>query len=160
MKILAPLQNKMDQWLDQIQVYLDRLSLRERVMVICAAVIVVVAGIGSALWYMHAAAEQQNQRVNDLKALINHMQSNVVTMKPADDLSLSTMDKIQRVATQQNLSVATQQQAEGAIQLVAQHENYAILANFLSQIAQMGVTIDQLEMLKSESQIKLTAKVH
>lgn len=160
MKIFSGLQNKLDLWGEQIATYLDRLSLRERVMVIVATIIVVVAGVGASLWYMHKAAEYQNQRVNQLKDLVVWMQSNVVTMKPADDMALTTADKIQRAAQQQSLSVVTQQQGEKNLQIAVQHENYAVLANFLGQIAQMGVSIEQLDMEKTPDQIKLTAVVY
>lgn len=160
MKNFVGLQSKVDQLFDRTHEYLDRLSLRERIMVVTAGIIVVVAAIGSALWYMHLAAENQNKRLTELKETIVWMQSNVVSMKPADDLALSTTDKIQRVAQQQGLSVATQAQGEKAFQLIAHHDNYAILANFLTQIAQMGVSIDQMDMQKLDNQIKLTALVH
>lgn len=160
MKGFQAIQTKFDQWFDRINDYLDRLTARERIMVIIAAIISVVAAIGSALWNMHLAAEEQSERLNGLKKDIVWMQSNIVSMKPADDLALSTAEKIQRVAQQQGLSVASQQQGEAAYQLIAQHENYAILANFLTQIAQMGVSIDQLDMQKVDNQIKLTALVH
>jgi general secretion pathway protein M len=93
-----------------------------------------------------------------MKDLVVWMQSNVVTMKPADDLALTTADKIQRVAQQQGLSVASQQVGE-QFQIVAQHQNYAVLANFLTQIAQMGVSLEKMELVKEGAQIKLTATV-
>lgn len=160
MKIMTQIQHKVDLGLEKTTDYLDRLSLRERVMVLFAGAFLICVGIGSALWSMHGAAEYQNTRLNELKALIVSMQGQVESMKPADDLALSSADKIQRVAQQQGLSVATQAQAEDKIQLIAQHENYAVLANFLSQIAQMGVSIEQLDMQKNQSEIKLTAIVH
>jgi len=160
MKDFSAIQNKIDQMFDRINEYLDRLTVRERIMVIVAGIVIIVASIGSALWYMHLAAENQNKRLVELKETMVWMQSNVESMKPADDLALSTTDKVQRVAQQQGLSVATQQQGERAFQLTAQHENYAVLANFLTQIAQMGVSVDQLDMQKKESQIKLTAVIH
>jgi len=160
MKLFTAFKNKTDLWGEQIEAYLDRLSLRERIMVIVAAIVLVVAGIGSSLWYMHQAAEYQNQRLNQLKALVAWMQSEVVTMKPADDLALSTAEKVQRAAQQQGISVVTQPQGDNNLQISAQHENYAVLANFLGQIAQMGVSIDQLDMEKTSGQIKLTAIVH
>ena len=86
------------------------------------------------------------------------MQSNAVTMKPADDLQLSASDKVQRVAQQQSLSVASQQAGE-QIQIVATHANYAILANFLTQLAQMGLSLEKIELISEAGQIKLTATV-
>ncbi|MDN5511510.1 type II secretion system protein GspM [Acinetobacter sp.] len=152
------LQNSIDQSIERITDYLDRLSVRERYMVIFTTIFVVVAAIGSALWYMHAAANKQQNRVNDLKDMMVWMQSNAVTMKPADDLQLTAADKVQRVAQQQGLSVASQQAGE-QIQIVAVHENYAILANFLTQLTQMGLSLEKIELISEAGQIKLTATV-
>ncbi|OTG83095.1 type II secretion system protein GspM [Acinetobacter sp. ANC 4648] len=158
MKTIATMRNSLDLWSERIFENLEKMSVRERILVIFTCVFVVVALLGSALWYMHAAAEKQQQRVNELKDLVVWMQSNVVTMKPVDNLALTMPEKIQRVAQQQGLSVASQQVGE-QMQIVAQHENYAILANFLTQLAQMGMSVEKLELIKVDSQIKLTATV-
>ncbi|TCB59090.1 type II secretion system protein GspM [Acinetobacter terrae] len=158
MKTSEKLQSSIDQSIERIADYLDRLSVRERYMVIFTTIFVLVAAIGSALWFMHAAANKQQNRVNDLKDMMVWMQSNAVTMKPADDLQLTAADKVQRVAQQQGLSVASQQVGE-QIQIVAVHENYAILANFLTQLAQMGLSLEKIELISEAGQIKLTATV-
>ena len=158
MKTSEKLQSSIDQSIEKITDYLDRLSVRERCLVIFTTIFVLVAVIGSALWFMHAAANKQHNRVNDLKDMMVWMQSNAVTMKPADDLQLTAADKVQRVAQQQGLSVASQQAGE-QIQIVAAHENYAILANFLTQLAQMGLSLEKIELISEAGQIKLTATV-
>ncbi|NNH88282.1 type II secretion system protein GspM [Acinetobacter terrae] len=158
MKTSEKLQSSIDQSIEKITDYLDRLSVRERYLVIFTTIFVLVAVIGSALWFVHAAANKQQNRVNDLKDMMVWMQSNAVTMKPADDLQLSAVDKVQRVAQQQGLSVASQQAGE-QIQIVAAHENYAILANFLTQLAQMGLSLEKIELISEAGQIKLTATV-
>ena len=158
MKALEKVQNKFDQISEKLNDYLDKLAPRERIMVIVMIIFLIVAGIGSALWYMHAAAEKQQKRANDLKDLMVWMQSNVVTMKPASDLALTANDKVQRVAQQQGITVASQQEGQ-KIQVVASHQNYAVLANFITQMAQMGLSIQKMELAKSEGQIKLTATV-
>ena len=158
MKTSEKLQSSIDQSIEKITDYLDRLSVRERYLVIFTAIFVLVAAIGSALWFMHAAANKQQNRVNDLKDMMVWMQSNAVTMKPADDLQLSAADKVQRVAQQQGLSVTSQQAGE-QIQIVAVHENYAILANFLTQLTQMGLSLEKIELISEAGQIKLTATV-
>jgi len=152
------LQSSIDQSIEKITDYLDRLSVRERYMVIFTTIFVVVVAIGSTLWFMHAAANKQQNRVNDLKDMMVWMQSNAVTMKPANDLQLTAADKVQRVAQQQGLSVASQQAGE-QIQIVASHENYAILANFLTQLAQMGLSLEKIDLISEAGQIKLTAIV-
>ncbi|ARD28360.1 type II secretion system protein M [Acinetobacter lactucae] len=158
MKMLAQLQNRFDQWVEQVNQYLDRLTIRERIMVVFTTIFVVVAIIGASLWKMHSLAEQQQQRLNDLKDLMVWMQSNAVTMKPASELELGQAEKIQRVAQQQGLTVTSQQNGE-QLQIIVTHQNYAILANFLTQLAQMGLSIEKMEMVSTEGQIKLTATV-
>ena len=107
---------------------------------------------------MHKAAEYQQKRLNDLKDTMVWMQSNAATMKPANDLELSAADKIQRTAQQQGLSVSSQQNGE-QIQIVAEHQNYAVLANFLMQLSQMGLSIQKMDLVSNNNQIKLTATV-
>ena len=158
MKTAEKIHNSIEQSMEKITDYLERLSVRERYMVVFTTIVVVVAAVGSALWYMHAAAEKQQNRVNDLKDMMVWMQSNAVTMKSADDLQLSASDKVQRVAQQQGLSVASQQAGE-QIQIVATHANYAILASFLTQLAQMGLSLEKIELISEAGQIKLTATV-
>ncbi|WP_191112388.1 type II secretion system protein GspM [Acinetobacter lwoffii] len=158
MKGLEALQNRLDQSFEKLSDYLDSLSVRERVLVIFTTVFVIVAAVGSALWYMHQAADTQQKRLNQLKDTIVWMQSNAVTMKPAGDTQLDAAEKVQRVAQQQGLSVASQQM-EGKIQLAVMHENYAVLANFLTQLAQMGLSIEKMELNNEAGQIKLTATI-
>lgn len=156
MKAIEKFQNTLDGWTEKLTQYLEHLSVRERIMVIFTVVFVLVAAVGSALWYMHKAAEQQQQRVSELKDLVVWMQSNAVTMKPAGDVQLSAAEKVQRVAQQQGLGVASQQVGE-QIQVVVSHANYSILANFLTQLAQMGLSIEKMELQSNAGQIKLTA---
>jgi len=158
MKIITQLQNRFDQWIEQVTQYLDRLTVRERVMVVFTTIFVVVTIVGASLWKMHSLAEQQQKRLNDLKDLMVWMQSNAVTMKPANELELGQSEKIQRVAQQQGLTVTSQQNGE-QLQIIVTHQNYAILANFLTQLAQMGLSIEKMEMVSSDGQIKLTATV-
>ena len=158
MKALTNLQNSFDQKIEALNQYLQGLSVRERVMVIFTTIFLVVVIIGFALWKMHALADQQQKRLNELKDLTVWMQSNAATMKPANDLELSAADKIQRTAQQQGLAVSSQQNGD-QIQLVAEHQNYAVLANFLMQLSQMGLSIQKMDMVSSNNQIKLTATV-
>jgi general secretion pathway protein M len=158
MKTLEKMQNAIEQKIEKITDYLEQLSTRERYMVVFTTILVLVVAVGSALWLMHMAANKQQNRVSDLKDMIVWMQSNAVTMKPSDDLQLSAADKVQRVAQQQGLAVASQQVGE-QIQIVVSHENYAILANFLTQLAQMGLDLEKIALISEAGQIKLTALV-
>lgn len=158
MKAIEILQNRMDLQIEKLTDYLDRLSARERILVIFTTIFVLVTAVASALWAMHQAADTQQKRLNDLKDTLVWMQSNAVTMKPAGDLQLDAAEKVQRIAQQQGLSVASQQM-DGKIQLMLSHENYSVLANFLTQLAQMGLSIEKMELNNEAGQIKLTATV-
>lgn len=158
MKAIETLQNRMDLQIEKLTDYLDRLSARERILVIFTTIFVLVTAVASALWAIHQAAYTQQKRLNDLKDTLVWMQSNAVTMKPAGDLQLDAAEKVQRIAQQQGLSVASQQM-DGKIQLMLSHENYSVLANFLTQLAQMGLSIEKMELNNEAGQIKLTATV-
>lgn len=158
MKMLDNIQIRLDRRIERITDYLDSLSARERYMVIFTTIFVIVAAVGSALFYMHRAADTQQKRLNTLKDTLVWMQSNAATMKPAGDLQLDASEKVQRAAQQQGLSVSSQQQ-EGKILLNVSHENYSVLANFLTQLAQSGLTVEKMELISDAGQIKLTATV-
>ena len=155
---MTQIQQSLDQKMERITAALERMSARERYMVVFATIFVVVAVVGFSLWKMHSLAEQQQKRVNELKDLMVWMQTNAVSMKPATDSQLSLAEKVQRVSQQQGLTVSSQQMGE-QLQIVAEHQNYAVLANFLTQLAQMGLAIEKMEMVSGNNQIKLTATV-
>ena len=158
MKAFTQLQNSLDQKAEALNQYLQSLSVRERVMVVFTTVFLIVVIVGSALWKMHALANQQQKRLNELKDLMVWMQSNAATMKPANDLALCSAEKIERTAQQEGVGGSSQQNGE-QIQIVAEHQNYSVLANFLMQLSQMGVSIEKMDMVSNAGQIKLTATV-
>ncbi|MFW2001309.1 type II secretion system protein GspM [Acinetobacter ursingii] len=158
MNTMTRIQQAFDQKIERIIDALQRMSVRERYMVIFASILVVVALVGFSLWKMHSLADQQQKRVNELKDLMVWMQSNAVTMKPGSESQLSLAEKVQRVSQQQGLTVSSQQMGD-QLQIVAEHQNYAVLANFITQLAQMGLSIEKMEMVSSNNQIKLTATV-
>lgn len=158
MKFVESIENKLYGLHEQVVEYLDRFTVRERIMVIFASIFVVIAALGSSLWYMHQAAEKQHTRLNELKDLIVWMQSNAATMKPAEDLSMSISDRVQRSAQTQEISISSQEN-DGKVQILASHESYAVLANFITQLAQSGLSIEKMELISENGQIKLTATV-
>ena len=158
MKALDLVQNKLDVLFERLTENLERMSPRERVMVVFTTLFVLVVAVGSALFYTHKAAENQQKRLNEIKDTIVWMQSNVVTIQPSDDLVMTSAEKIQKIAQQQGIAITSQQMGE-QIQLSAQHENYAILANLLTQLAQAGLSIEKMQLSKADGQIKLTATI-
>jgi cell division protein FtsL len=142
----------------QLDLALERLSKRERILVISTVILVVVALLASLMWSIHQAATREQNRVNDLKDLMVWMQTNAASMKADQDQQLSAQEKIQRVAQQQGLTLSSTQQGE-QIQIVALHAEYAVLANLLTQMANIGLNLKKIQLLEEGSQLKLTAVV-
>ena len=112
MKAMQNLQTVVDQRLELISTYFDRLTPRDRVLAIFLVIFVLVNSIGAALWYTHAAAEKQQKRVNQLKEIMTWMQSNAVTMKSSSDGQLTPMEQIQRIAQHQGCLLYTSDAAD------------------------------------------------
>lgn len=158
MKAFDLIQNKMDVMFEQITESLEKMTVRERIMVVFTTIFVLIAAVGSALFYMHKAAENQQKRLNELKDTVVWMQSNVVTIRPSTDLITTPTEKIQSISQQQGIAISSQQMGE-QMQISAQHENYAILANLLTQLAQASLSVEKMQLSKADGQIKLTATI-
>lgn len=157
MKFFTATSDKINQGFENIQEQLDRLQPRDRLAIVFLSIFLTVMIIGCALWFTHKGAMGQQQRLIDLKETIHWMQSNAVQLSTQSAEALSSAEKIQRVAQQQGLSVQSQE-SQGQIRLITTHQNYAVLANFLTQLAQQGVTIISLDMQKQEGgDIRLNA---
>lgn len=142
-----------------VEDYLDRLQPRERIAVVVLAIFLSVAAIISLLWFPHQAALKQQQRVTELKDTIHWMQTNAVQLSTESTDALTAAEKVQRVAQQQGLSVQSQDN-QNQIKLTTSHQNYAVLANFLTQLAQQGLSIVSMDMQKqSDGGIKLIATI-
>lgn len=150
MKYLTKTNEVFEQWIDRIRDQLDKQQPRDRLAIIVLVIFLIVTLIGSALWFTHQGAVKQQQRLVDLKETIHWMQNNAVQLSTQSAEALSSSEKIQRTAQQQGLSVQSQEN-QGQIRLVTTHQNYAVLANFLTQLAQQGVTVVSLDMQKQES---------
>ena len=156
MKAFNIFEQKIEYQREKIQDWLEKMSVRERVLVVFTSFFVLITVAGAALFYMHQIANQQQKRVNQLKDTLVWMQSHAVTMKATDEMQLSQLDKIQRAAQSQSLSVTSQQVGE-ELHIQTNHNNYVMLANFLTQLTQMGLTIEMLELNEAAGQINLKA---
>lgn len=158
MKALDRLQQRWEIQCEKYQDWLDHLNARERVLVIFTGIFVIVAVLVASLFYMHQAAEKQQKRAQQLQETLSWMQTNAMSMKAPDEMQLSKSEKIERAAQQQGVAVSSQQSGE-QMRIQASHANYVALANFLKHLAQMGLSIEKLELIESEGQIKLDAAV-
>lgn len=158
MTILSNISQQFERHIEQVQLWLAKQTPRERFLVIVTSLFVLLSVLGVVLWQAHAMANAQQKRLNQLKDLTVWMQTNAATLQTADTLGLTIQDKIQRAAQQQALSVSSQG-SEQQVLIAVEHPNYVVLANFLTQLAQMGLSIEKMEIISSGNQLKLTANV-
>lgn len=153
------LSNRFDQIIEMIQAKLDQLPPRDRFAIIILTIFLTVTSIGLLLWLSHSSADKQQQRLLEMKETIHWMQSNAVKMSNQSGETTTARDKVQRVSQQLGLSVQSQE-SNNQLKLIVSHQNYAVLANFLTQLAQQGVTIVSLDMQKQPSgEIQLSTTV-
>lgn len=156
MSMLSKYTDKMQPQLERLNTWLEQMTLRERVLVITTTIFVLVVAIGSALFFMHRAAEMQTHRLSQLKETMLWMQHHAAQMQADQNTELSSTDKVQRAAQQQNMAVTVQQHGE-ELRIQASHAQYVALASFLTSLSQMGLTIEKLELNQQAGQIKLSA---
>ncbi|TXJ10090.1 MAG: type II secretion system protein M, partial [Acinetobacter sp.] len=90
---------------------------------------------------------------------IHWMQTNAVQLSTESSEAMSMTEKVQHIAQQQGLTVQSQDN-QGQMKLTTSHQNYAVLANFLTQLAQQGGSIVSMDMQKQpDGVIRLTATV-
>lgn len=156
-KILTAMNERVDRIGSSIQSYLDRLQPRERVAILILSIFLLLVAIGSLLWFPHQAALKQQQRLTELKDTITWMQSNAVQLSTESTSNATVAEKVQRIAQQQGLSIESQDN-QGQMKIATTHQNYAVLANFLTQLAQQGISIQRLDMQKqADGTIQLNA---
>ena len=153
------LSTRFDQIIEMLQAKLDQLPPRDRFAIIILTIFLTVTAIGLLLWLSHSSADKQQQRLLEMKETIHWMQSNAVKMSNQSGETTTARDKVQRVSQQLGLSVQSQE-SNNQLKLIVSHQNYAVLANFLTQLAQQGVTIVSLDMQKQPSgEIQLSTTV-
>ncbi len=153
------LSNRFDQITEMIQAKLDQLPPRDRFAIIILSIFLTVTAIGLMLWFSHSSAEKQQQRLLQMKETIHWMQANAVKMSNQSIETTTSRDKVQRVSQQLGLSVQSQQ-SNDQLKLIVSHQNYAVLGNFLTQLAEQGVTIVSLDMQKQpDGDIQLSTTV-
>lgn len=146
-KFIDGLNHSFENNIAKVQDRLAQLPVRDRFALIILVVFLTITLMGSLLWFSHNGALKQQQRVTELKDTITWMQSNAVQFSTQSAVLESVNDKIQRLAQQQGLAVQLQDQ-QGQTQFVLSHQNYAVLANFLTQLAQQSVSIVSMDMQK------------
>ena len=126
---------------------LSALQPRDRLALMILSTFLLVTAILSALWFSHHAALNQQQRLTELKDNITWMQSHAVQFSTQASDGEASADKAQRLAQQAGLTLQLQDQ-QGQMQILVSHQNYAVLAQYLSQLAQQGISISQLDLQK------------
>ena len=159
-KFLDRINSSFENVSSKVQDRLAQLPARDRLALTVLTIFLTITLIGCLLWFSHQGALKQQQRVTELKDTIVWMQTNAVQFSTQAAELGTVNEKVQRLAQQQNLSVQLQDQ-QGQSQFILTHQNYAVLANFLTQLAQQSVSILSLDMQKQEDgliQMKILAQ--
>ena len=131
----------------KIEQALAGLQPRDRLALIILTIFLLLTAVLSALWFSHHAAVNQQKRLTDLKDNITWMQGHAVQFSTQANDGATAMDKAQQLAQQAGLILQLQDQ-QGQIQILTTHQNYAVLAQYLSQLAQQGMSITQVDLQK------------
>ena len=158
-KMIDSFNHSMENGLAKMQEHLNKLAPRDRLALTVLSIFLSVTLIGCLLWFSYHGALRQQQRVTELKDMMTWMQTNAVQFSTQGTELSSVNDKVQRLAQQQGLSVQLQDQ-QGQVQFVITHQNYAVLASFITQLAQQSVSIVAMDMQKqADGLIQLKAVV-
>ena len=144
----------------QLQQRLDHmwsnLGSRDRKALVLMTLFLSVALLGSMLWYPHKAAEKERQRLSDLTSTLDWMQNNATQLPSSPNQDATPLAKVQRIAQQQGLNLQVQD-IQGQIKIVVIHQQYAVLANFMTQLGAQGMSIMMMNMQKlADGKIQLT----
>lgn len=134
----------------------ERLTQREQIALLIMGTFLGLVLLVALVWLPYQAAQKQQQRLTDLKATAQWMQSHVAQLSSTSDQSASLTEKVQRLAQQQGLVLQLQEDQQ-QIRVSTAHSQYAVLANFLTQLTAQGVSIVSLTLQKqTDGSIQLT----
>lgn len=148
--------NFLQQFQHRLENSWSNLGTRDQFALLFMAIFLSIALLGSMLWYPHQAAEKERQRLSDLTSTLEWMQTNAVQLPSNPNQDATPLAKVQRIAQQQGLSPQIQE-IQGQIKVIVIHEQYAVLANFMTQLGAQGMSMKMLNMQKlADGKIQLT----
>lgn len=131
----------------------DELALREKV-ILAVMLVVIIAAI---VWLLHSQASKARLEATTQREKLVWMRAQTPNIQTANQNSLPVDAMIQNAAQQQGLSPMMTSSGE-AVQVEVTHQNYAVLGNWLSRLAEQGISIKQLDIEQvATGELKLKA---
>lgn len=130
-----------DQYSERALQKWDELALREKV-ILAAMLVVLVAAI---VWLLHTQANKAQAEATAEREKLVWMRSQTPNIQTGNQNSQPLDAMIQSVAQQQGLSPMMNSMGD-AVQVEVTHQNFAVLGNWLSRLAEQGISIKQLDI--------------
>ncbi len=131
----------------------DDLALREKVILAVMLGVVIVAIV----WLLHSQANKARLEATTQREKLVWMRAQTPNIQTGNQNSLPVDAMIQNAAQQQGLS-PMMTSSGAAVQVEVTHQNYAVLGNWLSRLAEQGISINQLDIEQlATGELKLKA---
>ena len=130
-----------DQYSERALQKWDELALREKV-ILGAMLVVIVAAI---VWLLHTQANKAQDEATSQRETLVWMRSQTPNIQTGNQNSQPVDAMIQSAAQQQGLSPMMNNMGD-AVQVEVTHQNFAVLGNWLSRLAEQGISIKQLDI--------------
>lgn len=131
----------------------DELVLREKV-ILAAMLLVIIAAV---VWVLHTQANKAQTAATTQREKLVLMRAQTPNIQTGNQNSLPVDAMIQNAAQQQGLSPMMTSSGE-AVQVEVTHQNFAVLGNWLSRMAEQGISISQLDIEQlATGELKLKA---
>lgn len=138
-----------NQWLDQrLQPYRQRYALlpvRDQRALVALGLFLLVFVLGGSMWWMHRTAQKAERHATEQRELLLWMQANAGRVDLRQQTRLSLTEQVQQTAAAQGLQV-TQTGTDAQLDVAVSHENFAVLASWLTRLAENGAEIKQLDI--------------
>lgn len=130
-----------DQYSERALQKWDELALREK-LILGVMLVVIIAAI---VWLLHTQANKAQDEATSQRETLVWMRSQTPNIQTGNQNSQPVDAMIQNAAQQQGLSPMMNTMGD-AVQVEVTHQNFAVLGNWLSRLAEQGISIKQLDI--------------
>lgn len=148
--------NGLQQWWQRYESRFNQLPDRDRRALLALVAFLLIAGFGSGLWSLYQYHQKAYRQAEAERATLFWMQSQAASLQPTLATPQPMLQLVPTLASSQGLTVSTSQQGDRML-ITASHSSYAVLAGFLSRLAEQGVVIENLSMQQAGGLIQLQA---
>jgi general secretion pathway protein M len=123
----------------------ERLPKRDQwALLLLGAFLAIFVIVGGGYW-LHHKAEQSKENADQARQLLLWMRGQAPHLQVSDGVQKPLATLVQELAAQQGLTI-TQNENAGRVMVTTSNQSFAVLANWLTRLAQAGIQIDQLDI--------------